>query len=344
MSIEIKTIDRPYEDTEEHLEWLRSHSAGIYTSTDRMNLIRLGGFSPSQVKTAAMTPYHWWHKRNHPELYPFPDSGPALVGTFLHAMILEPDTEIQMWMAPDTYTSTEKVTETDPETGKKRRLDAEVTKKWNGNAKACKEMVAAAKEKYGEFVFYRKSDIEAAENALNIVQTLIKHLDPQWVEFLYGGHHEIAVKWWDAELDTYCLAIMDTLYVQGDHAMVIDLKTTGRGTLHDQGLIERKIATDMWHIQVAMMMDGISTLYPNLNVTGAILAAETAAPFLPRELPLADNCIEIGRKEYRRIIQAVLDAKKTGAFHGYPKSIVKSDDGVEVRTYGLPGWYRERGL
>lgn len=311
-----------------------------------MNLIRLGGMSPSQIKTAAMTPYHWWHKRNHPELYPFPDGGPAMVGTFLHSIILEPDAELNIWLAPETYEAVEKKTvEEVGEDGKKKkvRTDVKVEKKWNNNATICKALAEKAREEYGrDNVFTRGEDKKAVANAIEIVKTIIRHLDPKWVEFLYGGHHEIAVKWWDAELETYFLSIIDTLYVNGENAMVIDLKTTGRGTLHDQGLIERKIATDMWHIQVAMMMDAISTLHPGLAVSGAILAAETAPPFLPRELPLSDNCIEVGRKEYRRIAEAVLEAQKTGIFKGYPASIVRNESSTEVRSYGLPGWYRER--
>lgn len=321
--MKIHTIKGRFEDDPEYVDDLDNLGEGIFRAEDdRMNLIRMPGISPSQIKTAQKSIYHWWHRRSHPEYYR--STAASRVGTLVHQMILEPDEEIEIWTPPELFVYS----------------DGTVGE-WNPRKKECREMLAKMQAELGEErVIYKSDELRVLNTAREIFGNVVAEANTNEIlyQILFEGETEVCIRWYDEELGTYFKMIADCVWVNDTVAALLDVKTTDKQFMYSRKEIERKIAGDLWHIQMAMGVDGLKrVLGDSRAVTPLILGVETSAPFLAKFIPLGDEAIDIGRREYRKLAGQIIEAKKEGDYPRY-ESCIQADGVVE---YNLPKWYEE---
>lgn len=138
------------------------------------------------------------------------------------------------------------------------------------------------------------------------------------------GKSEVAVVWIDYESGVLCKAKCDRWNGNG---VISDLKTT-----IDASDFERSIAKYSYHRQAAMYSDGMRAATGKEHAF-AIVAVEKEEPFGCRGAFVSRDAIAQGRREYKRLLLGIAEARITDVWPGY--------DNPEEWT--LPGWAVDSG-
>lgn len=224
---------------------------------------------------------------------------PALqLGSLIHACILEPDSLEERYYAWD-------------------KSDA------HGSSKAGIAEKKAAYKAAGDRTVVLKSDYEKARQ-ISILLDQTPHamnlLDPDLI-------HECAVIWQVG--DIWCKALIDG-YLPG--RWIVDIKTTRDAS--PQGF-QRSIARYGYHIQAAFYQAAIGAMTDDVALPYYIIALETSDPPQLAVYHMSDEAIDIGRQEYRRLLDEYAACKRHDIWPSYA---------TDIQEIGLPPWSMHGGV
>ena len=133
--------------------------------------------------------------------------------------------------------------------------------------------------------------------------------------------------WIDPDLGVQCKGRADALCLE--QGIIVDLKTT-----KSAASFSRSIADYGYHRQAAFYIDGLTLSTGRRDWTWYWAIVEPEAPFLMKVIQAKASDIEVGRREYKKLLQIYKDCKERNEYPGLDESI--------DTTTGLPGWYLER--
>lgn len=136
-----------------------------------------------------------------------------------------------------------------------------------------------------------------------------------------AGESELAVRW-DLEDGTPCKGRVDRAPSAMD--VLVDLKTTASAA---PDLFARSAATYGYDIQAAFYTDGWERATGERR--GFVIVAVESAPPHGVAVYSMEDWLSVGRTRYRRSLDAIVEARKTGVWQGYAET---------VETLRVPHW------
>lgn len=188
--------------------------------------------------------------------------------------------------------------------------------------KAYREAVAEFMDENPDKIIVEQSEFDAMYamlTALSANERSREYLDN-------AGPAEISIVWNDPGTGRLCKARIDKLDFQNQR--IVDLKTT-----RDASRFESFIGDYSYHVRAAFYADGLETL-TGRQFEFAITAVETSAPYAVRSAPLSFDAVEAGRREYRRLLDALAVCETSDEWPGY-------EDPAE---WNLPAWKQSEPL
>lgn len=140
---------------------------------------------------------------------------------------------------------------------------------------------------------------------------------------------ELTAVWKDEPTGVMCKVRLDAYL--GRSFGIVDLKSTLNASPE---AFPRSLYDYGYHIQAAMSIDGWKALRPDEPVPPfTIIAVEKEPPYAVACYVVGDDSLEIGRQEYREVLHAIANARRTGIWPSYPTDIMQID---------VPEWARKR--
>lgn len=150
---------------------------------------------------------------------------------------------------------------------------------------------------------------------------------PDVAELLAHGRPEVSAYWIDQKTGELCRCRPDWEHpVNDDGVILLDVKTYSDASPRE---FSRQVARKGYHLQDAFYSDGY-TIASGKKVLGFVFAAvETSYPYAACACMLDDQGRDVGRAEYRRLLDRYADCKRTGVWPGYSSA---------VELISLPAW------
>ena len=278
--------------------------------------------SQSELKEVLRSPAHWL-ARYGPEAEPTFPSNAMIIGTALHAKVLEPEIFDKEFV--DRSSKPKELT-----IGQlKEELDS-----------AGIEYKKTAKKPELEALLY--PDGKPVDKRTSLA--------PEDFKMVCGmadalRTHPVAGNWFDPgrknyrkanEVSMYATAMgmdvkgrLDRLEKTEDGWMILDLKTTDDASPE---VFQKKAFNMGYHIQAAFYSDLVRWVFgPDEKVTFMFCAIERKAPHGIGLYRASEPMIELGRQKYTEAIRTLRYCKETGVFGGYSP---------EPQELNLPGWVK----
>ncbi len=187
-------------------------------------------------------------------------------------------------------------------------------------SKAYKEAVEQWRESIGDKDVVTSDELSTM---LGMVQSLTMH-DFARATLCGPGPCEVCCVWDDPATGVRCKARADKWANDkpGDTA-IYDLKTT-----RDAGDFERAIYRYSYHRQAAFYADGMAACTGEASVAFGIIAVEKEQPYGVRGALMSDAAMEVGREEYRALLENIARSRSTGEWPSY----------ADPDEWTLPGW------
>lgn len=253
------------------------------------------GVSQSQLKELAKSPAHFREYIDHPK----PDTPDQIIGTITHTAVLEPHLfDGCFHPRPAEYVNKK---------GEK--------KKWNGNAIECKEWKLAHNDR-------PVVSAESYQDILGIRESVLKH--PAARLALEQGRAEMCLFCEDPETGVQLKCRTDWL----SGTSIVDVKTC-----LDASKIgfSRTVAKFGYAIQAALNLD-IAKILGLEKENFIFIAVEKKRPYAVSAFLLDEESIDIGRKQYRRLLSRYMECVSTDTWPGYSRNI---------EYLSLPPWARK---
>src|SRR6267154_5068390 len=224
------------------------------------------GISRSGIMLFKKSPMHYWNKYKNPNRSFEDDTTPQqLLGKAAHCILLEPQ-EFE-----NRYFS--------------------ITEKLDRRTKAGKEKWEALHiEHEGKQIL----TTDMYEQVINIRDSV--NSDKYAAEFLKGAQVEKSIYWKDCNTNVLCKARPDIWHAN----MICDIKTTNDASSNS---FQRSMAQYGYHIQAAMIQDGIHHIQHNRITDYVFIAIETVAPYAVGIYILDKESIQRGHDEYKAILE-----------------------------------------
>lgn len=219
------------------------------------------GISRSGILEIRKSPLHYWDVYINPDKEPKSSSKAMDLGSMVHTLVLEPLLFDQQFVVGQKF----------------------------GNSKAGKLKKAEFEEaNIGKTVVSQ----EELDKAKKITEAVFSH--EKAGRILDGAIFEKSIYWMDEDTQLLCKARPD-IWNQSI-GIICDLKTTSDAA-HSE--FSRNVINRGYHIQAAMIIDGI---YQTINTKiddYRFIAAPTERPYKPYLYYLPEEMIERGRQEYK---------------------------------------------
>lgn len=255
-----------------------------YTAVEATSNTALGKF--------AICPARYLHWKQNPDEEP----SPALkLGRLAHRAILEPEKFNGEFVS--TYTLK-------PETYLDKKTNEE--KKWNGNAGPCKEWIKTAEDNGLEIISRAEWDFLSGA-----AKSIAEH--PTAAAMLHSGSPEQSIF---ADYNGIPVKARVDFLTNGD--TLVDLKTTADASPR---WFERDILSLAYYRQAAFYLDCAKAVgLPAKHF--CLLAVEKSEPYLVACYQIHKDYIEIGRREYIRLLGQLVECQKSGKFPGYSNELI----------------------
>jgi hypothetical protein len=171
-----------------------------------------------------------------------------------------------------------------------------------------------------------KTIIRDAEYDEAIVLSRAVRDDPLAMKYLAMGRHEVAASWTDAHTGVSCKGRVDWLTKVDGASVIVDVKTT---RCVEPWSFSKDVAKFGYHLQCAFYADGFEAatgVAPEFRV----VAVESDAPYDVVVYRVPPDVLDIGRDEYRRLLEILVDCRQRDYWPGV-------GDGVE-QDLALPAW------
>lgn len=256
------------------------------------------GISQSTLKRISKSPAHLKYYVAHPE----PSTPAQILGTVLDTAVFEPDALLGRYhVRPSSYDS-----------GK------EGMKPWHNGAKFCKDWNAERRDK----TIIPQADMTSV---LLMRDEIAKH--PAAAKILATGQSALSLYCEDADTGLQQKARPD--WLSGN--VIADLK--GCVDASPEGFA-RAVANFGYAIQAAWYLDISSVL--GLNKEHFLfICSESDPPYAVAVYELDEESINIGRSQYRRLLNRYLECVVTDQWPGYSK---------DVQYLSLPNWSKRNEM
>lgn len=243
----------------------------------------------SKLKVLAKSPRHYWHALTEDT----PDTNARKLGRVRHIAALEPE-----------------------------KFAQEVAI-WRGGRRAGKEWGAFCDANDG-----REIITEEEAHEVNLAASAVR-ADRDAAALLHGGRAEVSVLWTHREpsvgglagFSIDCKARLDLLCPE----RIVDLKFVKDAS-------PEGFARATWnyrhHTQGAVYVDGVAAA-TGKRLPYFIIAAEVAPPYVVQVYEVPERLLDVGREEYRALLQRLHDCRAENRWPGY------ADGPLEL---ALPGW------
>lgn len=156
---------------------------------------------------------------------------------------------------------------------------------------------------------------------------------------LLTGFKEHAFFWVDPDTGVQCKCKPDVISIQGEHALVTDLKVMAADYSNRSGFA-RAVANYSYHVQSAFYYDGVLQTMLQMEERGTsldiptpsgfnFLVCEKVDPYSVSIYSLDDESFLKGRELYQKALGTYLECKREDRWPGYT---------TEVQEIRLPGW------
>lgn len=274
---------------------------GIYSGIPNEMYHRGPGVSKSQLFTLRhYSPAHLKVQADHPR----PSTPQMAFGTAVHALVLEPDSFYDLFVA-------------DPFPGSQAKAAKDARAKLEADGKT---VIQTAKD---DSDFWARDDWRRAHE---IAEVVAKH--PYASTFLSHGKSEQSVYWEDDETGLLCKCRPDKLDTDA-HNLVIDLKTAVDAS---DNALPRVIDTYGYDVQAAFYLDGCQAAGSNVDAF-LFLFVEKEPPYGVALRIIEPQAIDQGRARYRQYLRTYAECVETGHWPAYAP---------EVQTVQFPHWHYRR--
>ncbi len=265
------------------------------------------GVSRSQLMTFKRSPLHFWYE-NISGTYIKPESSSSMnFGSALHCYLLENDKFDDQFICNTNSISIPKLP-----------LLREVGRLVYDSMKAKIEELKAVKhiQEY-EFNMQCQGKTVITKEELDKIKDIKTTLLSRNYEnnLLIGGKNEHSIFWQDKESGLICKCRPDIWH----ESMVVDLKTTADASFKS---CQSSIYRYGYHIQSAMILDGIYAATGKLLETFVFLFVEKEAPYATGIYIMDDQTIEQGRIEYKKYLLRLKECYDKDEWPSYERSII----------------------
>jgi len=263
---------------------------GIYKGITRAQYESIPAVNQSTLKLLKPTAMHGKYAIEHPRK----SSEQMSIGTATHTCLLEPSKIKSSFIEmPDV----------------------------DGRTKEGKDAKAQFEEMAQGRTVFQKKDMDLVRGC---VEAAKKH--PGFMQLLAGAKaKEVVVVWNDALTSIACKALIDIVGEAGGAWVVCDVKTSRNA---DRPQFQKDILKYGYHIQAAFYVDGVMA-HTRCNAPFIIAVVENEPPHAVAIYEMGMDSIEIGRKEYRRLMALYDECCKSGVWPGYPN---------ELSIIDIPHW------
>lgn len=265
---------------------------GIYAGIENAAYHGGEGVSKSGLDVLARSPLHYWAKYIDPNREQQEPTPAMRLGTAIHTAVLEPG-----------------------EFGKRYHV-APVVDRRTKDGKAEWQLALDQAETAGAELISNDDAI----TCMRIAEQVRSH--PTARKVFATGQAELSCYWTDAETGLLCKCRPDWLSLP----LVVDLKSTDDASASG---FQRSAWNYRYWVQAAWYLDGIEQATgqrPEAFVFGAF---EKAAPYASAFYFADESMIDMGRREYRKLLRVLADCKASDRWPGYD---------TDVRPLGLPAW------
>jgi len=292
-------------------------SAEILPNLEFRHYLELPFASQSQLTTLRKkSPAHLRYEREQPRR----ETPALMLGSAIHCALLEPDEYFQRYaIAPKANLAT-----------KKGQATFEA---WLGEP--LPERIGDESQ-FEAIQRTHKRIVLRAEEAEKVARIADGASKSKAVQTLIGGasNFEESVIWSDPETGVSCKARLDAHLMGKRGPVVIDLKSSEDASPYAW---EKEIGNRLYHIQAAFYVDGLlAALAANgseySSGTFLHLVYEKAPPYACAVHRMPSDAMEVGRREYRRLLKLWRRCVDDDSWGDYSERIF---------TTGLPRWYKE---
>jgi hypothetical protein len=250
------------------------------------------GISRSGIMLFKKSPLHYWNRYYNPKREE--DTGtPAMnIGTAFHTLILEPNEFDYRYYVEEKIDRRTLI-------GKERAEQLAIENR--GKSMLSQTHYDTIRRMYDSFMSH---DIAK--------------------EFLNKAQMEKSIYWKDVGTNILCKARPDIWHTN----MICDIKTTQDASIN---AFQRSMAAYGYHIQAAMIQDGIHHVQHHRITDYIFIAIETVEPYAVGIYILDKDSIERGMMEYKQIL---LDYKE------YIEKDIQVWPGYKPSTISLPAYYQ----
>jgi exodeoxyribonuclease VIII len=263
---------------------------GIYEMTAE-EYFSIDAASNSGLKLIAQSPLHFMDSKINPKA----PTEAMIFGTAVHSAILEPElfAESIVVLPYDR-----------PNRPSSRQI----------NAKKPSAETLAAIDWWADFdrVNAGKSVIDTKTYAKVLAVRSAVMNNPDAAAILNDGDAEQAVFWIDEDTGVECKARMDFI-----GSCIADVKTTNDASANE---FRRTIGSYRYHVQAAFYLDGLFAADNSIphNTAFKFIAVEKEPPFAVAVYWLGRESTELGRRIYKRDLNAYAMCKALNSWPGYP--------------------------
>ena len=265
---------------------------GIYSGISNDDYHGGVGVSKSGLDVLARSPLHYWAKYIDPNRERKEPTPAMKLGTAIHTAVLEPDAFAQ------------------------RHMVAPIVDRRTKDGKATWDRFIAEAEAAG-------ADLISADD-FAICQAISHQVrsHPTARKVFANGTAELSAYWTDQETGLLCKCRPDFLGIP----LIVDLKSTEDASA--EGFAKSAWNYRYW-VQAAWYVDGIEQATgqrPEAFVFGAF---EKSAPYACAFYFADEAMIDMGRREYRRLLRILADCTAADRWPGYT---------TDVLPLGVPAW------
>lgn len=237
------------------------------------------GISRSGIMLLKRSPKHFWHKYINPLREPEKSTAAKTFGNAVHTAILEPH------LFFDQYCIIPK-------------LDKRTTK---------------GKEKFATFSAANIGKIILTEEEYSEIQKISHSINKTEIpqQLVEGAKYEKSIYWTDKETGILCKSRPDIWHTN----MIVDLKTTADASFH---AFQRDLYSYGYHIQAAMIREGIREIMGKDMSNFIFLAIEKEEPFVPAIYQLDESALDRGRDALKCHLQTYKECLEKNEWPGYP--------------------------
>lgn len=221
------------------------------------------GISRSAISLVKKSPLHYWQQYLSPDKEPFTATSAMIIGEAIHTMIMEPHLFDQRFIVG-------------------QQVDGRTKE-----GKKYKEEFAILAN--GKHILYE----DQYHNILNIIDSVNNH--PTVRKLIKEPKIEQSIYWVDSATELLCKARPDIW----TEKRLIDIKTTNDATPE---YFSRSVSDYNYHIQAAMQIDAVREITGVLIHHFIFIAIQTSRPYKPYIYTLGDYEIDLGRKEYKKLL------------------------------------------